>query len=519
MQNLNKVRLTAFLQSVVFLFISGSVFAQYSDWTSPAKITNGYVDKNPVMGTLRMADSYYNILYEMLVFERHNAPNSRICAMKLYGTGPSDTTVYITPETNTKNINPSVAMTRDYSGSNSCMAVWQKFVNNKWMLYGSVYRNNTNVWSVPFPVDTTADCLNPFIFNNDAANYVLVYSRNNDIIYRVFNITSNTVIVDSNLTSSEPLACGNPAICDMSFSQGDLYLTYERANVSGAKDNSRDIMLKKKYTNNTWSAPVLISNGRSSRNLQYGRSFTVSLFAIYEGYQTNGKRSLYASAISSNLSFTHETVLADSNDNSGYISQLFFVVTDSPDYFGQNIAGCVRKKADSTHVMSAYFGGTPTRRLKYAGDTSKTPVIALGCGIRPAINIYNPKVWMVFNIDSAGYSNLWASWCVFPVNDIKKTVGQIPSAFALHQNYPNPFNPVTRIRYDIPVCHSGVGRNLVKLLVYDVAGREVDMLVNERQTAGSYEAVWDGTRFASGVYFYRLSSGDFIETKKLLLIK
>ena len=97
---------------------------------------------------------------------------------------------------------------------------------------------------------------------------------------------------------------------------------------------------------------------------------------------------------------------------------------------------------------------------------------------------------------------------------------ETPSAFSLSQNYPNPFNPTTTIRYELP--RAGV----VRLAVYDVMGREVEMLVNERLTAGSYETVWNacltngqGTRFASGVYFYRLTTEGYGETKRMLLIK
>jgi hypothetical protein len=103
-----------------------------------------------------------------------------------------------------------------------------------------------------------------------------------------------------------------------------------------------------------------------------------------------------------------------------------------------------------------------------------------------------------------------------PLSDIlgiKQISELVPAAYSLGQNYPNPFNPVTRIRYALP--RAGV----VKLVVYDIMGREVEMLVNERQAAGSYEAVWDGTRFASGVYFYRLTAEGYGETKRMTLIK
>ncbi|MCX6160668.1 MAG: T9SS type A sorting domain-containing protein, partial [Ignavibacteriae bacterium] len=96
---------------------------------------------------------------------------------------------------------------------------------------------------------------------------------------------------------------------------------------------------------------------------------------------------------------------------------------------------------------------------------------------------------------------------------IKNISTETPSDFTLEQNYPNPFNPSTTIRSNLPRAGS------VRLAVYDVMGREVETLVNKRQAAGSYEAVWDGTRFASGVYFYRLTAEGFRETKRMLMIR
>jgi hypothetical protein len=89
----------------------------------------------------------------------------------------------------------------------------------------------------------------------------------------------------------------------------------------------------------------------------------------------------------------------------------------------------------------------------------------------------------------------------------------IPERFILSPNYPNPFNPSTTIKYDLPK------QSRVKLVVYDILGREIATLVDEIQKAGSYQAVWNASRFASGVYFYRLQTGSFTETKKLVLLK
>ncbi len=88
-----------------------------------------------------------------------------------------------------------------------------------------------------------------------------------------------------------------------------------------------------------------------------------------------------------------------------------------------------------------------------------------------------------------------------------------PQQFFLSQNYPNPFNPSTTIKYELPRTSQ------VNLSVYDILGRQVSVLVNDRRDAGSYEVKFDGSAFASGVYFYRLQAGTYVVTKKLLLLR
>jgi uncharacterized delta-60 repeat protein len=90
---------------------------------------------------------------------------------------------------------------------------------------------------------------------------------------------------------------------------------------------------------------------------------------------------------------------------------------------------------------------------------------------------------------------------------------QIPKEFSLSQNYPNPFNPSTKINYSIP--QSG----LVSLIIYDVLGKEAATLVNVEKPAGSYEVNFNASRLSSGVYFYKLQAGSFVETKKMMITK
>ena len=97
------------------------------------------------------------------------------------------------------------------------------------------------------------------------------------------------------------------------------------------------------------------------------------------------------------------------------------------------------------------------------------------------------------------------------VNNISSDI----KGFELFQNYPNPFNPFTKIVYDL---NSNIQSN-VKLSVFDVLGNEVVTLVNEKQSAGRHEAELDGSRLASGIYFYKLTAGNFSDTRKLILLK
>jgi hypothetical protein len=89
----------------------------------------------------------------------------------------------------------------------------------------------------------------------------------------------------------------------------------------------------------------------------------------------------------------------------------------------------------------------------------------------------------------------------------------IPTAFKLYDNYPNPFNPATTIKYDIPRT------SLVKITVYDLLGRQVEMLVNEKQEPGSYDIQWNASNYASGAYFYKLETAAYTEIKKMILVK
>ena len=122
-------------------------------------------------------------------------------------------------------------------------------------------------------------------------------------------------------------------------------------------------------------------------------------------------------------------------------------------------------------------------------------------------------------LSTGGTANVWAVGDAGKIIYLSGVVGiepvnaQIPNNYKLEQNYPNPFNPQTTINFSLPKS------SLVKLTVYNAAGKKVSEVLNENKFAGNYSVTFDGSDLSSGVYFYSLQTNDFVQTKSMMLIK
>jgi hypothetical protein len=127
-----------------------------------------------------------------------------------------------------------------------------------------------------------------------------------------------------------------------------------------------------------------------------------------------------------------------------------------------------------------------------------------------------PRDSLVYIADADG-GLLIAQHTFAPVSIDNKN-GAVPQSFHLDQNYPNPFNPVTTLRYDLPE------NSLVNITIYDMLGREVKTLINQTQNAGYKSLIWDATNdydkpVSAGIYLYQIQAGEYISTKKMVLLK
>jgi hypothetical protein len=166
------------------------------------------------------------------------------------------------------------------------------------------------------------------------------------------------------------------------------------------------------------------------------------------------------------------------------------------------------KYCEDSGVIEVMNDGSPLImfdcNIKDSKDWELVPVIANGTEWSAAIPLSDQGQ---LTLDSE--VNQWI---------LRKSKSTIPNIFALHPAYPNPFNPITSLRYDLPE------QMQVTLTVYDLMGREVTQLVNTTQEAGYRSVQWDATNMhgkpvSAGVYLYQIRAGEFVQTKKMVLLK
>jgi hypothetical protein len=185
---------------------------------------------------------------------------------------------------------------------------------------------------------------------------------------------------------------------------------------------------------------------------------------------------------------------------------------------------------DVIYYSDSLQAGPPTNitdKLMYCSASNTTPSTFLA----PTQISQNPPGWSLINYKPSIIEYLNVSGDLAPIwvgitgsskklyinrlfaTKIRNNETEVPAKYFLGQNYPNPFNPTTKINFAIP--KSG----LVMIKVYDIAGREMAEIVNQVLTSGSYTVDFDGAILSSGAYFYKITSGNFTETKKMLLIR
>ena len=204
-------------------------------------------------------------------------------------------------------------------------------------------------------------------------------------------------------------------------------------------------------------------------------------------------------------------------------------ITNVTHTWDSDLSFYLRKGTVGAKIINKVGGSGDNFVNTVLNDSATTPIAS---GTAPFTGNYIPSAplapfnfgpglgdgyWTLAITDTAtGDTGALTGWCLIityqcPVGGIQTI--EIPNYYSLSQNYPNPFNPSTSIKFSMPK-----GDN-VKLVIFDILGREVKTLVNEFKNAGTYDVNFDASTLSSGVYFYRLEAGEFTDTKRMLLVK
>jgi hypothetical protein len=197
----------------------------------------------------------------------------------------------------------------------------------------------------------------------------------------------------------------------------------------------------------------------------------------------------------------------------GYWGRIYYVMHRSSDFgatwsqvnFWSVSSGCLLENAE--HFFYGNGGGEV-----FVSSDFGTTWENVDSGLTTPYNYISSLVADNTYLFAGTQDGVWRRPLSEMITDVEDTK-QLPTEFLLLQNYPNPFNPSTKIKYSIPQLSN------VVIKVFDILGNEIETLVNEEKPIGNYEVEFKATSLPSGVYFYQLKAGEYINTKKMLLLK
>ena len=482
-------------------------------WSTPVPITSGVA--NSIHPTIANGQYWMHSQEEMLAFSKNGKD---ICILRTtgYGTAWSDSVMQITSDS-ADNDFPSLVHSNTSQPSNeTAMLVWQYQHNGNLDIGYSAYRQLT--WSSPQPIDTSRenDILPNVVQLQNA--YACVWERRGTILYSQYDSTG----------WSTPFLLSLPGDTLNHLPQVGLTPYGYQPLVVWERKKSRDTTRSVMYTfrnGATWTPPdTLVDAGdnRRPRFFKYGYMPVV----FWERRTRSGSNCRSGIANISNgrcelQDISPLTYYPDEQQN-GSVNGYMIITSNEPRLFSWYAVAAWEAVATDPESIGVSIGpfSLPIERLSGTGArTNRNPDVSQGTLIGNGV-----RFWVLWEARVAGTWQLYGSNTIVILGDVPESSG-IPSDVDLMQNYPNPFNPTTKIGFQIsdharlPSSNNQGGQGWVTLKVFDVQGREVATLVNERKPPGTYEVVLDGTKFSSGVYFYRLATEGVSITKKLLLIR
>ena len=490
----------------ITLALPVSVPAQIvNNWGKVDTVTAGECDDlNPSL--IHNAFFTYTEDFLWVVFERHTSTESQIAAKRfnrLSLTWDSSVVVLSSQPAGEEQKYPEYSEVSYYDTTSSSrvmmLAAWQVRKDNRWQIYYSTFNDGATAWStpsllVPDSIDNTCVQVRPI----RDSTFIVTWKRANTVMALFKSISTSTPAETLAVSSSDSIEYD---ICTNHGTTGVIWTS----NVQGRMTPLYRTIVHSPQIQFATPETLQVSLPCSRPHLTISpgdRTFLFETRASGRWDVIYSLGSLYSSGSLSNDPFSD-------NRNAQSFSYPYILLKALR---SQNSI----PSALGLTVYEKYRGNDSSLVFIYgpSGDTVRTPGHNWNAlvGSQPFSKQTMQYILVVWESNRSGRAHIYS--ILFPLYLVSiADIPHYPFAYELSQNYPNPFNPSTTIRYALP------NRAHVTLSVFNTLGQQVATLVNETQDAGFHDVWFGASGLASGVYFYRLRAGDYVATKRLLLLK
>jgi len=446
---------------------------------------------------------------QWLAFERTTDGMTSICAMRLDNEGPAwrPDVVQISGLHPAGLVRSPDAAGTWYSSIPLRVVAWEQLTTNRWNIYYSTRSDTDLVWSDPNPltedtVDNTGVQLRPL----DGEHVLATWRRGKDLVGSRIGYDGR---VDTFLVGTSTLD-GFEFDVNSGFYSGVTFLWVTQDSlgkrVFAIRSMTFDYLGQPK-----WESTQFVAYPFSVYNPWLVTENPPGLPIVAFEVRTGERTEVFVAFGQSIYNVTADTS-ADYGNPTGIFNPIItssgakaILRRDAAFLSGVSVVER-RGPADSSLV---FWPGKNTFSDTLKGPGANRSVIVGSPWIVRGSIAWTPVAW---ESNRTGRWHLYGTFVRSPMDGVPHDGGAAPS-FSLAQNYPNPFNPSTAIRYELPKSSD------VRLSVYDMLGREVEVLVNKKMEAGVHEVKLNGSNLASGVYVYRLTTGDFAQSKKLMILR
>ncbi len=494
--------------TIVVLSLSPDCSAQWGQ--SIDTVTSGATDDvNPEVDHAGIAIYDFGLsngplTQEWVVFERWENGTSSIAAVKFNANQTKwDTSVSIVSPAGVGTVQKYPDICTNLDSISVC--AWQESTDSVWNIYCSFCDINNGIWSKPIEVtNDSVSNTNVEVRASSDSSFLLIWRRGRSVLY--------SVLQDDQVSTPQTLASSNCDSTEYDFGcdilEGEGMFIWTNLDTSG----NRFCLLSTEVNPTSLSLSSLdtikcdgdMANPRFMCN---GTSFSFTF-----NFRQDGTQEAWQATLGYTIprNWMPEQLAADTNSSYSnavsYVPVLLTGVSEQLKKTSQIYAGAIyawqKETAGDTSIV---FVGSTSDSLENGSNPSISPMSFF-------IGDKTSQAFVVWESDRGGRYHIYSRGYLWEQDGVNEPAPAV-SNYKLEQNYPNPFNPSTVISYDIPKSSH------VTLSLYDILGRQVANLVNEEKQLGSYQMTFDGSRLASGVYFYRLQAGTYSNTKKLLLLK